>query len=217
MTRSVFHAVLALMLLSGARLANGQATALVEQQVTQYQPVQQRVIVPVREYRTVTRLHGWWNPFREPHYATHHVPVTRWVEQVQTTYVPVTRLQYRAETVASSKPAPPLVLATGNPPLFAQRYAPFAAPALPVQGANVAARPALRLYDDPPMVAVQPVGSGRLASRPAPAAAPAVPAPQTTLSPRGLSPSGSAASPGGVQRLERDPPAAGVRGPAPLR
>ena len=86
--------------------------AYVEETVTSYRPVQQRGIVPVREYRTETRLHGWWNPFREPHLAQHQIPVTRWEERIQTTYAPVVERKYRPVTETSMRTMPPLKLAT---------------------------------------------------------------------------------------------------------
>lgn len=112
-----------------------QQIAYVEQMVTTYRPTQQRVIVPVREYRTETRLHGWWNPFREPYVAQRQVPVTRWVERIQTTAVPVAERRYRPVIETSTRVMPPIE--------FAARPQASSAPAAP------------RLYDDLPMVAAQ--------------------------------------------------------------
>ena len=109
--------------------------AYVEEQVTSYRPAQQRVIVPVRQYRTETRLHGWWNPFREPHLAQHQVPVTRWEERIQTNYVPVTQRRYRPVMETSGRTMPPLLLATR-----------------PQSQVSPGAR---QLYDNPPMVAME--------------------------------------------------------------
>lgn len=111
--------------------------AYVEEMVTTYKPTEQRVIVPVREYRSQTRLHGWWNPFREPHLATHQIPVTRWEERLQTTYAPVTQRRYRPVYETSGRVMPPLQLAT-RPQSMTQAAA------------------SRRLYDDLPVVAMQP-------------------------------------------------------------
>jgi hypothetical protein len=76
----------------------GQSPAFVEQPVTVFRPVQQRVIVPVREYRVQERWESWWNPFREPRLVTRHVPVTRWEERQQTSYIPVIERRYFAQS-----------------------------------------------------------------------------------------------------------------------
>lgn len=134
--------------------------AYVEETVTSYRPVQQRVIIPVREYRTETRLHGWWNPFREPHLAQHQVPVTRWEERVQTTYAPVIERKYRPVTETSMRTMPPLKLATRPQTLGARQ-----------------------LYDELPMVAVQaPPAGTRTAQAPATTLAPQTfkPAPRSS-------------------------------------
>lgn len=96
-----------------ASVAGAEETVYVEQHVTSYQPVQRRVIVPVREIRPETRLHGWWNPFREPYSAVHYVPQTRWEERIETAYVPVTKRQYVAQqqTSLTGQPSPPIKFA----------------------------------------------------------------------------------------------------------
>lgn len=108
--------------------------AYVERMETTYRPAQQRVIVPVREYRTETRLQGWWNPFREPQLVQRQVPHTHWEERIQTNYAPVTERRYRPVIETSGRVMPPLELAT--------------------RPQSLAARPK-QLLDDLPMVAVQ--------------------------------------------------------------
>ncbi len=129
-------------LLGSAALLRAQAPAFappqmafVEEKVTTFSPSQQRVIVPVREYRTVTRLRGWWNPFREPQLVQRQVPVTRWEERIQTNYTPVTQRRYRPVMETSARVMPPLLLATRPETAAAQRSQP--------------------LHDDLPMVAME--------------------------------------------------------------
>lgn len=131
--------------------------ALVEQPVTTWQPVTQRVIVPVRTYHTERRVHGWWNPFQEPHVAYHQVPTTRWEERLQTTYVPVTRRQFAFRPHTGSQPLPPLVFAT-----------PPSVPTAIAQQRPAGLRPPPELYDQPRLVAVPPpAANARTAQAPA--------------------------------------------------
>lgn len=108
--------------------------AFVEENITTLRPSQQRVIVPVREQRTVTRLQGWWNPFREPQLVQRQVPVTRWEERIQTNYTPVTQRRFRPVIETSARQMPPLILAT--------------------RPEEIAARGSQQLLDDLPMVAM---------------------------------------------------------------
>lgn len=160
-----------------AQTAPGQL-AYVEQNVVNYQPVQQRVIVPVQQYRTVNRLEGWWNPFGQAHWVQRQVPVTRWEERIQTSYVPVTQRQYRPVIETSMRQLPPLQLATR----------PRAAQAIPSGG---------RLYDDLPMVAI---------TSPPPVAQTAQ-TPRTTLAPQTFKPAARApvGTPGSPASNERKP------------
>ena len=68
------------------------------QVTTDYQTYQQMYMTPVTEYRMVSRMHGWWNPFAQP-YWTHNVePVTRWEARPVTVQVPVARTDWVEET-----------------------------------------------------------------------------------------------------------------------
>ncbi len=131
--------------LSAQTPANAQLT-YAEQYVTTQRPVQQRVIVPVVEYRERTRLQGLWNPT----WVTQRVPVTRWEERIQTTYVPETRRTYRPILETSARQLKPVQLA--------ERPRTTAAATTPRS---------LRLYDDPPMVAIEaPPPGTRTAQQP---------------------------------------------------
>jgi hypothetical protein len=165
-------AIIGLLLFAGA--ANAQNAPLPgqlayrEQVVNTLQPVQQRVIVPVREYRTETRLHGWWNPFREPQLVEHRVPTTRWEERIQTSYVPVPKREFRPVLETSYREAPPLQLAIRPPRTIARGV--------------VQATDRRQLYDDLPLVALQ---------APPPGARTAL-VPSTTLAPQTFKPAARA-------------------------
>jgi hypothetical protein len=141
--------------------------ALIEQPVTTWQPVTQRVIVPVRTYHTERRVHGWWNPFQEPHVAYHQVPTTRWEERLQTTYAPVTRRQFSFRPHTGTQPLPPLVFAT--PPRM---------PTAVARSQPSGVRPPPQLYDQPRLVAVPPPAAA------SPARTAQTPATNSTLVPR---------------------------------
>jgi hypothetical protein len=110
------------------------------QVTTDYQTYQQMYATPVTEYRWVSRMRGWWNPFGQP-YWTHNlepftrwetrpgtvqIPTTRtaWVESTQTTTVPVTTYrqvpeEYISKTFVNSPPTG--TLGTSNPTSVASR------------------------------------------------------------------------------------------------
>lgn len=126
--------------------ANAQLT-YAEQYVTTQRPVQQRVIVPVVEYRERTRLQGLWNPT----WVTQRVPVTRWEERIQTTYLPETRRTYRPILETSARQLQPVQLAERPRTTTAAATTPRS----------------LRLYDDLPMVAIDaPPPGTRTAQQP---------------------------------------------------
>jgi hypothetical protein len=130
-----------------AQTAASPQVTYVEQFVTTHRPVQQRVIVPVVEYRERTRLQGLWNPT----WVTQRVPVTRWEERIQTSYIPETRRTYRPIIETSGRQLQPVQLAER-----------------PRNTTAVGTTPkALRLYDDPPVVAIElPPPGKRTAQQP---------------------------------------------------
>lgn len=74
------------------------------QVTTDYQTYQQMYMTPVTEYRMVSRMHGWWNPFAQP-YWTHNVePVTRWEARPGTVQIPTARTDWVTETRTAQVP-----------------------------------------------------------------------------------------------------------------
>ncbi|HTN77482.1 MAG TPA: hypothetical protein VL096_19620, partial [Pirellulaceae bacterium] len=67
-----------------AGAAPTQEVIMNEQVTTTYRPLQRHVVVPIREYRTRTWTHGWWNPFATPKVVNYHIPETRWEERMET-------------------------------------------------------------------------------------------------------------------------------------
>jgi hypothetical protein len=144
----------------------GGDLAAVSQPVTTWRPVQQQVIVPVREYRAVRNIwtpvarpfdawnpnaqrFAWASPAPPPAPAFRYVARTRWEERLQTSYVPVTRNQVTLQPHAGNA-LPPLVFAT---PVTSQATM-LARGRLPA-----ASSPASQLYDQPQMVAVPAPGA----------------------------------------------------------
>ena len=129
------------------------------QQTTDYQSFNQLYAVPVTEYRWVSRMRGWWNPFSRP-YWTHHLepfsrtdyrsatvqmPIARteWVEQTRTVQVPVTT--YRTVTNQSESRVAVSAPVGGTSTLTAQRSVPVVA--RPVDSGRYGSQ---KLSNDPP-------------------------------------------------------------------
>jgi hypothetical protein len=80
---------------------------------------------PVTQHEWITRMHGRWNPFVQPYFTHHLVPVTRWeqraeivqvpvverewVSEKRTVSVPVTTQRFTEERIVSRVPVTPLV------------------------------------------------------------------------------------------------------------
>jgi hypothetical protein len=75
-----------------------QQTIYREQYTTEMRDTVRTTYVPVTQYQSEPRWHGWWNPFREPELAYHSVPRTHWEARTETVRVPVTYRQYIPET-----------------------------------------------------------------------------------------------------------------------
>ncbi len=67
--------------------------------VTETKPETRTVFTPVVQHQWEPRLHGRWNPFRQPTVAYHHVPVARWETRSEV----VTNTQSRTEWVAEKQ------------------------------------------------------------------------------------------------------------------
>jgi hypothetical protein len=90
------------------------------QLTSEVQTFQQTYAVPVTEYRMVSRLRGWWNPFTPPYWTHELKPVTRWdyraasvqvpvsrtawVESTRTVQVPVTKYRTESQTLITKAP-----------------------------------------------------------------------------------------------------------------
>lgn len=185
-------------LLAQAPPGASQQIVLNEQLVTTYQPVQRRVVVPIREYRTETSVQNWWNPFQTPQVVTRSVPKLRWEERIETSFVPSTHKQYTAQAQLTQTPGPALVLAAPQP----RRTMNSVITTPPLQ---VAAKPR-QMQDNPPLVPV----SGAIRQAQAPAANTTL-APRTTIAP--ATPSTRSSPYGGVQTIDNDPTRSGLRPP----
>ena len=126
-----------------------QERTLQPQLTTDYQSFQQTYAVPVTEYRWVSRMRGWWNPFARPYWthnlepftrtdyrtATVQMPSTRtsWVEQTRTVQVPVTK--YRTvQNTSSSRVAVNAPTSVGTPRTFASESGATAIASRPSDG-----------------------------------------------------------------------------------
>jgi hypothetical protein len=74
------------------------------QVTTDYQTYQQMYLTPVTEYRWVSRMHGWWNPFAQPYWSHNLEPFTRWESRPGTVQVPVARTDWVEETRTANVP-----------------------------------------------------------------------------------------------------------------
>jgi hypothetical protein len=126
----------ALVLFALARDVSAETITYREELVTENRTAQQRVIVPVREYRMQSRLTNTWEPIHGPSWVPARVPYYRWEERLQTTSRPMVRRAYRPVFETSTTPPRPVILAER-----------------PRRGA---AAQSPRPYDNPPVVAVQP-------------------------------------------------------------
>jgi hypothetical protein len=151
---SLTYALLFLAL--AASQAAAQSISYREELITENRVTQQHVIVPVREYRVQSRLTPTWEPIHGPSWVPARVPYYRWEERQQTTSQPIVRRAYKPVFETSATPPRPVILAERPRRAEVSR--------------------ALRAYDNPPIVAVQPP-EARTAQAPA-----------TILKPRELKP-----------------------------
>jgi len=68
------------------------------------QTYQQMYMTPVTEYRMVSRMHGWWNPFAQPYWTYNVEPVTRWESRPATVQIPTARTEWVEETRTAQVP-----------------------------------------------------------------------------------------------------------------
>lgn len=79
------------------KVVSEQRTVYRPETVTETKPEVRTVYMPVVEHQWQPRLHGRWNPFRQPTVAYHHVPVARWEARAETIARTNTRTQWVAE------------------------------------------------------------------------------------------------------------------------
>lgn len=84
---------------SETHMTTQERTVYRPQTVTEARPEARTVYTPVVEYQWEPRLHGRWNPFRQPAVAYHHVPVARWEARSEV----VSRVNTRTEWVAEKQ------------------------------------------------------------------------------------------------------------------
>ncbi|QDU88372.1 hypothetical protein Pla175_17470 [Pirellulimonas nuda] len=72
----------------------------------QAQAYQQQVMVPVTEYRLVSRHENWWNPFAEPTWEHQWEPVTRWEARTATIQAPARPASTHPAAVATTGSLP---------------------------------------------------------------------------------------------------------------
>jgi hypothetical protein len=116
---------------------------------TEYRPVQRTIVVPRVEYVYEQRLHGWWNPFVEPHVAYHLVPRTRWETRQQTVQLPVTYWEMVRDTEFVQKPVRKLGFAPAADSTWTARTPAANSPA-PRTARATDNYGGLRLENDPP-------------------------------------------------------------------
>ncbi len=68
------------------------------QTVTETTPKVRTVYTPVVEYKLEPRVHGRWNPFRNPTVAYHHVPQAHWEARNEVVQHTSSRTEWVAET-----------------------------------------------------------------------------------------------------------------------
>jgi hypothetical protein len=131
------------------------------QVTTDYQTYQQMYVAPVTEYRWVSRMRGWWNPFGQPYWTHNLEPFTRWEARPGTVQIPTARTDWVEETRVSTVPVTTYRTASEEIIVRTPVSAPPAS-SLGTGGTAVATRPFSQRLDggDPPRY-----GSGSGVSR----------------------------------------------------
>ncbi len=79
------------------KMEQRQETVYRPQTVTETKPESRTVYSPVVQYKWEPRLHGRWNPFRQPTVAYHHVADTHWESRNEVVQRTNTRTEWVAE------------------------------------------------------------------------------------------------------------------------
>jgi hypothetical protein len=117
------------------------------QVTTDYQTYQQMYVAPVTEYRWVSRMHGWWNPFGQPYWTHNLEPFTRWEARPGTVQIPTARTSWVESTQSTTVP---VTTYRTVPEEYTSKVAVSAPPATTTT-TSVASRPLSQQYQsDPP-------------------------------------------------------------------
>ncbi|MFK8114849.1 MAG: hypothetical protein AB8B91_21790 [Rubripirellula sp.] len=81
------------------KIEKREQTVYRPQTVSETRPESRTVYTPVVEYKWEPKLHGRWNPFRQPTVAYHHTPSTHWEARSEV----VQRTNSRTEWVAEKR------------------------------------------------------------------------------------------------------------------
>ncbi|MCG8653425.1 MAG: hypothetical protein MI861_26535 [Pirellulales bacterium] len=79
------------------KMQTRQQTVYRPQTVTNTRPETRTVYTPIVEYNWEPRIHGRWNPFRQPYVAYHHVPRARWEQHSDVVQRTTTHTEWVAE------------------------------------------------------------------------------------------------------------------------
>jgi hypothetical protein len=132
------------------------------QVTTDYQTYQQNYMTPVTEYRWVSRMHGWWNPFAQPYWTHNLEPVTRWETRPGTVQVPVARTDWVEETRTAQVPVTEYRTVNDQVTTRTALSVPPASNSMsPGGGTAIATRPqGQQMSSDPPRQSTSPWTSG---------------------------------------------------------
>jgi len=79
------------------KIQQREQTVFRPQTITETKPESRTIYTPVVEYNWEPRLHGRWNPFRQPAVAYHHIPKTYWEPRNEVIQRTNTRTEWVAE------------------------------------------------------------------------------------------------------------------------
>jgi hypothetical protein len=131
------------------------------QTVTESKPEARTIYTPVVEHQWEPRLHGRWNPFRQPTLAYHHVPNTRWEARQEV----VQRTNSRTEWIAEKRSidVPQQVVRMEREQKVDYEVVGLAAP--PASESNLPSAIASRLQPLPVNARIEPMSQPRFAQQ----------------------------------------------------
>ena len=146
------------------KMEQREQTVYRPQTVTETKPESRTVYTPVVEYKWEPRLHGRWNPFRQPTVAYHHVPRTHWEARDEVVQRTNTRTEWVAEK--RSVEVPQRIVRMQREQKVDYEPVGRVAPQQANPPTNVSSAIASRLRPLNANTRVQPMGQSRLASAP---------------------------------------------------